>query len=837
MTDLPIEPVLPELLRALDGARAAVLQAPPGAGKTTRVPLALLAEPWLDGGRIIMLEPRRLAARAAARRMASMIGEQVGRTVGYRMRMETVVGAATRIEVVTEGVLARMLQSDPALDGVAVVIFDEYHERSLHADLGLALALQSRALLRDDLRLLVMSATLDGDPVAALLGGAPIVTSEGRSFAVDVRYVGRALDERIETAVAATIRRAIAESSGDVLAFLPGAAEIRRVEETLRRMELPSVRVAPLHGSLAQEQQDVALAPARRGERKVVLATSIAETSITIDGIGIVVDSGLMRVPRFSPRTGMTRLETVRVTQASAEQRRGRAGRLGPGVCYRLWSEVEQAHLTPQGQPEILEADLTPLALELAVWGTADPSQMQWLDAPPAAAYSHARDLLIELGALSRDGAVTDHGRRMSELPLHPRLAHMVVRGHERGVATLACELAAVLSERDMLRATSGSADVDIRARVDAVRGVRAGQALDHGTLQRVRASARGIHARMLAGLRALGDIEHQRGARRDDDMEDVGLLLAYAYPDRVGAMRHGQSGRFLLRNGRSAIVHDASSVARSEYIVAADLVGAGREARVWIAAPITLEQIEEGFAVQFEEDTVVEWDDAGLRAQRIERLGAITIRETPIADPDADVVARALAGRIRSAGIATLPWSKSSRSLQQRMLFLRSRDSDWPDVSDDALQQSIDQWLLPHLLGKRRQSDIDRLDLHAILLGMLTWQQRQQLDERAPTHIEVPSGSRIPIDYAMTDAPVLAVRLQEMFGALDTPRIDRGSVPLTVHLLSPAGRPAQVTRDLASFWRSTYFDVRKDLKGRYPKHYWPDNPLEAEPTRRARPR
>jgi ATP-dependent helicase HrpB len=825
---LPIDEALPALLEALRRRTSVVLQAPPGAGKTTRVPLALLDEPWLAGARIVMLEPRRLAARAAARRMASTLGERVGATVGFRVRMESVVGPSTRIEVVTEGVLARMIQSDPALEGIGIVIFDEFHERSLQADLGLALALQTQSVLRDDLRLLVMSATLDGEAVARMLDDAPIVSSEGRSYPVDVRHLGRRIDERIETAVTAAIRRSLAEEEGDVLVFLPGAGEIRRVASLLAASALPStVDIVALHGNLPQEEQDRAIAPSIAGRRKVVLATSIAETSLTIEGIRVVIDSGLMRVPRFSPRSGMTRLDTVRVTRSSSEQRRGRAGRLGPGICYRLWNELEQAHLLPHGQPEILEADLAPVALELAVWGVVDPLELRWLDPPPPASFAHARELLGELGALDANGTVTPHGRRMAELPLHPRLAHMVLHGAELGASSIACDLAALLSERDIVRSGGVNPGVDVRLRIEALAGrspADVAASIDRAALERVGAAARQIRARL--GI----------GAGREN-VEAAGLLLAFAYPDRIGALRDGQRGRFLLRNGRSAAIAESDPLAASEFVVAADLDGAQRESRVYLAAPISREEIERHFDEQLEEETTVEWDESGLRARRTTRLGAIVLRDVPIARPDDATVARALLERIRAEGLAMLPWTKGARALQERMIFARHHDATWPDVCDDALHATMEGWLLPHLHGMRRKSDLDRLDLHALLMGMLDWRQRRDLDEWAPTHLEVPSGSRIPIDYATPDSPVLAVRLQEMFGAVDTPRIMRGRVPLTVHLLSPAGRPVQVTRDLASFWRTGYFDVKKDLKGRYPKHYWPDDPLQAEPTRRVRPR
>jgi len=838
MTDLPIEHVIPALKAALRDGSGAVLQAPPGAGKTTRVPLALLDEPWLAGMKIIMLEPRRLAARAAARRMAATLGERVGETVGYRMRMETQVGPRTRIEVVTEGVLARFLQRDPALEGIGVVIFDEFHERSLQAELGLALALQSRALLRDDLRLLVMSATLDGAPIAALLGDAPIITSQGASYPVETHYLDRPAEGRIEQTMAAAVRRALAGGEGDILAFLPGAGEIRRTESLLAESGLPpDVIVTPLHGTLPQEAQDRAIEPSARGRRKVVLATSIAETSLTIEGIRIVIDGGLMRVPRFSPRSGMTRLETIRVSKASAEQRRGRAGRLGPGICHRLWTEIDQHHLAPFGTPEIMEADLAPLALELAEWGVSDPNELSWLDPPPAGAFAQARELLAELGALGDDGVITPHGRRMAELALHPRLAHMILRGKELGMAGLACDLAALLGERDILRADSGSPDADLRLRLEILRDLERGGRSD-------REHARGYRVDAGTARRVAVEARHWKGrlgVARDDrgDIEGCGILLAFAYPDRIGQGRPGGGGRFLLRNGSGAYFSETQLLSGSPHIVAAELDGQRRESRIFLAAPVALDDIERFFSEQILREELVAWDaeaDA-VRARRQERLGALLLRELPLRNPDPEAVADALLGQIELEGLGMLPWNRGAQGLRERMIFLHASDPSWPDVSDEALSATLADWLRPHLRGIRRRDDLAALDLAGILREMIPWNRRAMLEEWAPTHMAVPSGSRIPIDYANPQAPTLAVRLQELFGMTETPRVARGAVPLTIHLLSPANRPVQVTRDLASFWRTTYFDVRKDLKGRYPKHYWPDDPLQATPTSRAKPR
>jgi ATP-dependent helicase HrpB len=831
MTPLPIESTLPGLKAALAADGAAVLQAPPGAGKTTRVPLALLDEPWLAGGRIVMLEPRRLAARAAARHMARLLGQEVGGTVGYRVRMETRVGPTTRIEVVTEGVLTRMLQSDPALEGVGLVIFDEFHERSLHADLGLALTLQSRSLLRDDLALLLMSATLDGGPFAQLLGGAPIVTSEGRGFPVDVRHLPSRIEGRVEPAVARTVRQAVESSDGDVLVFLPGAGEIHRVEEMLRDADLPpGVRVLPLYGNLPQQAQDEAIAPSPPGRRKVVLSTSIAETSLTIEGVRVVVDSGLMRVPRFSPRTGMTRLETVTVSRASAEQRCGRAGRVAPGVCWRMWPEHAHAGLVPHGTPAILDADLAPLALELAAWGVTDPAELAWLDPPPAAAFAQARELLSELVALDANGSVTPHGRAMAELPLHPRLAHMLLRGRELGLGGLACDVAALLGERDVFRRGDAPPDADLRLRLEALRDLAANSRVrgpaDVGALRRVQAESREWRRRLSI-----------RG--EDGDPSAAGLLLALAYPDRIGQRRPGKPGRYLLRNGRGASLAESDPLAASAWIVAAELDGQGRESRVYLAAPVEQDEIERHFADQIEREEAVAWDAEAkaVRARRRERLGALVLREATVSNPDADLVTAALLQGIAAEGIGALGWSKGAAQLRERIAFLHRHDATWPDVSDAALAAGLAEWLGPYVYGMTRLDEVQRIDLHEVLLGMLGWERRTVVDELAPSHVTVPSGSRIPIDYSDPDAPVLAARLQELFGMTETPRTAGGRVPLTIHLLSPAHRPVQVTRDLASFWKTGYFEVKKDLKGRYPKHYWPDDPLQAQATSRVRPR
>ena len=777
-----------------------------------------------------MLEPRRLAARAAAYRIADLRAEPVGETVGYRMRGDTRVGPRTRIEVVTEGVLTRRLQRDPTLDGVGLVIFDEFHERSLDADLGLALTLRTQALVRSDLRVLVMSATLDGQAVAALLGGAPILSSAGRSFPVETRYRPPRADMRIEAAVVATILTALQGDTGDVLVFLPGAGEIRRVEASLGERDTSGALVLPLYGALTHDVQDRAIRPDPHGRRKVVLSTSIAETSLTIDGVHVVIDAGLSRVPRFSPSTGMTRLETVRVSRASADQRRGRAGRLGPGVCYRLWPEHEDAHLLASTPPEIASADLTPLALDLAAAGVSDPNELQWLDPPPAAAYAQACELLSELSAID-DGGITPHGREMAGLPVHPRLAHMLIRARASGDEVIACDIAALLSERDVFRSTSGPIDADLSLRIAFVRGDRdaapAGADVDRDALRRVRAESerlgRQIRARPHAGT----------------SMDALGRLLALAYPDRIGQRRSGSRARFVLRNGRGAELAGAQSLFESAYIVAAELDDQRPESRMFLAASVDEEEIREAFGDQIVTEDVVEFDDAtsSVTARRRERLGAILLRDVALGKPDPNRVREVLLGAVARRGVSSLPWSDSAVRLRERLAFLHATFPEWPDVSDEALAERISEWLSPELDHARSWADLARVDLSAALLGLLDWTLRRALDDLAPTHVEVPSGSRIPLDYTDPSAPVLAVRLQEVFGLTESPRIANGRVAVTMHLLSPAGRPVQVTRDLAGFWRTSYFDVRKDMRGRYPKHEWPEDPLTAAPTARAKRR
>jgi ATP-dependent helicase HrpB len=838
---LPIVEALPELASALEQRRQVVLEAPPGAGKSTVVPLALLDAAWRGDGRIVMLEPRRLAARAVAERIAASLGEAAGTQVGFRTRLETRVGPRTRIEVVTEGILTRMLQRDPALDGVACVVFDEFHERNLQGDLGLALALECQRHLRPDLRLLVMSATLDADALARVLDDARFVRAPGRLFDVETIYApapAASTPPPVPRLVADRILQALEAHPGDLLAFLPGAGEIRRVVEALEAA-LPAGRhaILPLYGDLSTAAQDVALRPDPHGRRKVIVATNIAETSLTIDGVRIVVDAGLERRQRFDPASGMSRLEALRISRASADQRRGRAGRTARGVCYRLWSAATHAALLPQAPAEILEADLAPLALELACWGANDPATLRWLDPPPAATLGQARDLLMRLEAIETDGRATALGREMAALGVHPRLGHLLLRARALGHVRLGCAIAAVLTERDPLRADAGAPDPDLRTRIDALRG----QALPPGV------------AADQAGLRRIERIVQQLERQLDRqctpqraataalrETEAVGLLLAFAYPDRIGRARAPDSGRYVLSGGRGAMLPGPAALARSEYIVVAALDAGDREARIQLAAPVDLAVLLQHFAHLVEDTERVAWEprSEAVAARRVRSLGGLVIEDTPLRNVGAQATAAMLDG-IRALGLASLPWTRDLEQWRARVAFARAHDprgnAAWPDVSEAALLDRAQHWLAPWLDGITRRDQLGRLDLRGALHGMLDWEAQRRLDAFAPTHLTVPSGSRIAIDYS-TGAPTLAVRLQEVFGLTASPRLAEGRVPVTLELLSPARRPVQVTRDLESFWARGYHEVRKELKGRYPKHYWPDDPHEAIATRRVRP-
>ncbi len=836
-TPLPIDEALPRLTAALGANNAAVLVAPPGAGKTTRVPLVLLDEPWAKDKKILLLEPRRLAARAAAARMASTLGEQVGDTVGLRVRFGSKISKRTRIEVITEGVFTRLILDDPSLDGIAAVLFDEFHERSLDADLGLALARDVQQGLREELKILVMSATLDGARVAALLGGAPVVESQGRSFDVETRYLGRDARARIEAQVTDAVQHALRADQGSLLVFLPGAGEIRRTETLLtERVSDRTVDIVALFGALDAREQDRAISPAPLGRRKVVLATSIAETSLTIEGVRVVIDSGLARVPRYEPDVGLTRLETVRVSRAACDQRRGRAGRTEPGICYRLWDEPQTGSLEPYTRPEIFSADLSSFVLDLAQWGASDPEKLAFLDSPPQAALSEARALLSELGAINSAGCITDEGRRLRALPLPPRLARMVVDAAADGAGELAAQIAAVLTERGL-----GGDDPDLRHRLDQFRRDR---------------SRRAEEARAM--VKRWND--EVGGKSRGGDYSP-GSLLALAYPDRIAKSRGGDMGAFLLANGRGGNVDPASPLAREPFLAVAELTGAAAASRIILAAPIALAEIEARFTDKIEERETITFDtaSASLRARRSRRLGGLVLAEQTKAVEPSTENAKLLAEGIASLGIGRLPWSKAQIQLRDRVQFLRkatdlgfTRDrqsndpksattdlggEEWPDLSDDALARNVAEWLTPFLGDKTALAQIGADDLSAALDALLPWPLRKRLDAEAPTHLVAPTGSAVPIDYEAEQGPTVSIRVQELFGLARHPAIAGGRVPLVIELLSPAHRPVQVTRDLPGFWRGSYKDVKTEMRGRYPKHPWPENPLTAPATRRAKRR
>ena len=800
---LPVHDSLPQLKAALAVRTSAVLVAPPGAGKTTVVPLELMGEPWAGGGRIIVLEPRRLAARAAAARMAATLGEPVGETVGFRVRMQSKVSARTRIEVVTEGVFSRMILGDPELAGVACVIFDEFHERSLDADLGLALAQDAQRLIREDLRLLVMSATLDGAAVGRLLDDAPVIESQGRMFPVETRYLGR--EERVEDGAVRAVERALAEETGSLLVFLPGQGEIRRTAERLaERLRRPDVDIAPLYGALDPREQDRAIEPAAPGRRKVVLATSIAETSLTTQSVRVVVDCGLARVPRYEPASGLTRLATVRVSRAAADQRRGRAGRTEPGVCYRLWDEPETRSLPAYADPEILDADLSGLALDLARWGAKDVGEMAFLDPPPPAAFAEARSLLVRLEALDGEGVLTDHGRALAEMPLAPRLAHMVLRAAEHGQGLRAARIAVLVTERGL-----GGRDVGLTHRLEGLERDRSPRARD----------ARDLAERWarMAGRQGKGE-----------PLSD-GLLLAYAYPERVAKARGGQ-GEFQLVTGRGAFVEPTDPLAREPWLAIAELGGGDRRDRILTAAALDEVELETAFAGQLETETRLEESGAGrLRAKTLTRLGRLTLRERVNDNPDPALVAEALAARVRREGVAILPWGEAAASFRARTGFLGI------DLSDAALLARLDEWLAPLLSGVRRLADLKADALDGALRSLVPWDQQRRVEAEAPARWTAPTGNAFAVDYAAEGGPRVEVRVQEVFGLAEHPTA--AGVPLTLALLSPAHRPIQTTKDLPGFWKGSWKDVRADMRGRYPKHVWPEDPASAAPTARAKPR
>ena len=883
---LPIDAVLGELAAALARGTSAVLVAPPGAGKTTRVPPALLAAPWLEGRRIVLLEPRRLAARAAAERMAAELGEEVGETVGIRARLDTRVGPTTRIEVVTEGVLSRLILDDPTLEGVGALLFDEFHERSLDADAGLAFALDIQAGLRNDLRIVVMSATIEGARVAGLLGGASVITAEGRVFPVETRYVGQPGARRLEEAMAETIVRAVRAEPGALLAFLPGQAEIRRTAERLvARLDDAHFDVVELHGGLDGRAQRLAIEPAAAGRRRIVLATSIAQTSLTIDGVSIVVDCGLERVPRFDAGAGITRLATVPVSRATADQRRGRAGRTAPGIAWRLWDEPQTAGLKPYPEPEIRAADLCGLLLDCAAWGTPDPARLAWLDPPPAGAVAAAREALRSLGAIDADGRPTALGRRIGQLPLPPRLARMVVAAADLGAASRAAEIAAVIVERGpggrspdiddrlrqlgadrserargLLRLAAGWARAAVRSGPRADADAPDGRGRDGGGgasgSSRIVDGGSGNNGRSNNGRGEVGPGRHgsataTAATRSTTPAPSTAALLALAYPDRIARAR-GAAGHYLMAAGQGAMLDPAEPLARSPFLVVADLTGAAAAARILLAAPLGEDEVEAvaeraGSSFEVREETVFDCATAALRARRTTRLGAIVLASEPRPVSLQPENAAMLADGLCRLGVECLPWSPGQRQLRQRVAFLRrttsaddgaaAQERRWPDLSDVALAATGRDWLAPFLGRATRLSDISAADLGNALDALLPWPMKSWLEAEAPTHFTAPTGSRHPIDYAAESAPLVEVRVQELFGSTRHPSIAGGRLRLTLALLSPAGRPVQITRDLPGFWAGSWREVKAEMKGRYPKHHWPDDPARAEPTTRAKRR
>ena len=867
---LPVVDVLPQLTQALAEKKRALLQAPPGAGKTTLVPLALLHQPWLADKKIIMLEPRRLAARASAVHMASLLDEMPGQTVGYQVRMERCMGPHTRIEIITEGILTRKIQGDPGLEDTALVIFDEFHERHIHGDIGLALALESAEVLNPDLRLLIMSATMDMDALSHLMDDAPIILSEGRSWPVTTHYLpplsrsvrnqsssfqggGHAEDKAREILPAClkAIQKGLAEEHGDILVFLPGAAQIRAMEKMLDSLveQSESLDIHPLFGNLSPKDQAAAIAPSREGRRKIVLATPIAETSLTIQGVTVVIDSGLANVPKFSPGRGLTRLETLPVSRASADQRRGRAGRTAPGVCYRLWDTHVHQGLIPFNRSEILSADLTPLVLELAQWGVNEPGELKWLDPPPESAVEPARDLLRQLEALDERNRITDHGRRLLKGGTHPRLAHMVIRAKELGHGFMGCCLAAMAEERDFLLPSQGSGnpyqppDPDITLRLEILNHLMKGEKKSYGReISLKRAKAILEQARHLA----------KRFSIKQNPMETTmaGKLLAMAWPNRIAKKRRPEGRSYLMASGSGAFFRFENTVSNHEYIVAVHLNGHPKNASIFLAAPYDRGDLEEDFQEKgIEKKEEVAWDEKAQAVRAMIRTcyGGIIVKETRLPDPDPMAVQAAMIQGISLSGLSILPWNKKLLQFRYRVIFLKNHArndptfSGLPDLSDSGLTKTLDIWLAPFLTGIHTAAGLKRVDLTAAVKALFTWDQAQRVEAHAPTHITVPSGSRIPLQYADDNgpltSPVLAVRLQEMLGLMKTPAIAKGKIPLTLHLLSPAGRPVQITQDLENFWRNTYKEVKKDLMGRYPKHFWPENPATATPTNRAKPR
>lgn len=839
MQTLPIHQVIAQIISTLNTSNRLVLQAPPGAGKTTAVPISLLDEAWLEGRQIIMLEPRRLAARNAAARMAELLGEKVGETVGYQIRADRCVGKKTKIIVVTEGILTRMLQGDNALESTALVIFDEFHERNLHGDLALALSLQSQELLRDDLKIMVMSATLNTEAISNLLDDAPVITSEGRSFPVENVYLDNKTPHpspmQLTSVISKIVGEVIRSDSGSILIFLPGVREIKNVESKLLEiLKDKSITIAPLYGDMSKQAQDAAIRPSKEGKRKVVLATNIAETSLTIEGITVVIDSGLQRVSTFNSGSGMNRLHTLAISQDSATQRSGRAGRLSPGKCYRLWHEHRQ--LSRHSAPEILTSDLTPMMLELANWGVDDVDELGWLDLPATSAVQHARELLRELGAL-QGTTITEHGKAMLALGTHPRLAHMILRASSLGYGETACLIAALLSEKEIFTGSARHA-ADLSQRMAALQEHHSGSHIDRGACKRVLTTASGFCKKLKTS-----------GSAQKNNADMVGVLLGFAYPDRIAKCRDVKNSRYILSGGKGAKLNMEDELFGEPYLVIADLDVAQTDARVYSAASISEAQIEEYFSELITKERLTRWNDETERveAREITKLGAITLDEQPVQNIDNADLAIALLGAIKEKGLDALTWSKEALGLRQRVDFLNySKENnpnaakiigELPDFSDTWLLEHLETWLLPHLEGVKSFKACHKLNTYPMLLSMLTWDQQQHIDTLAPSRLKVPSGSNIVLNYENPASPVLAVRLQELFGMLETPLLINGTVTMTVELLSPAHRPMQVTKDLKSFWENTYEEVKKELRGKYKKHYWPDDPLTAQATSKTKKR
>ena len=880
MQELPITQVLAEIKNHLSQSNRLILQAPPGAGKTTLVPLALLDQHWLADKKIIMLQPRRLAARNAASRMADLLGEKVGHTVGYQIRQDRCYAKQTRILVVTEGILTRKLQADPELKNIALVIFDEIHERNLQADLSLAFCLQSQEFFNENLKILLMSATLDSQKLSSILSSdqaVPIVSSRGRSFPVDIIFRADNLPPVDRWNLAQIVSRqamdVLTHQQGNILIFLPGAGEIKQVENLLQTyltdQKMISVIIAPLYGDLSKVQQDQALSIPPAGQRKIVLATNIAETSLTIDGISAVIDSGLHKELRFNPGSGMDSLHTTLISQSSATQRSGRAGRLSAGTCYRLWTQSRHKQLQSHHSAEILSADLSPLMLEVAQWGVQDVGELHWLDQPPSATSAQAKDLLLSLGAINAAAQITAHGEKMLSLGLHPRLAHMILKGQALNLTENSCLLAALLTEKDIFRKNesrnSNIVDRLFILQQIAAQQIKADQSIDKQQCQRVLQSAKEFYKRLSNNDSNANRNFRQRVNPINNDMTNdmTGVLLAFAYPDRIAKLRNNKDRRYLLSNGKGAFFTHQDILASEDFLVIANLhqqsntadarrAGAGKaEARIFTASPISLTQIEHYFSNLIDQEDKLSWNPKTQKVESVlrKKLGRIILSEKVNHSIDNTKSQTLLLQGIKILGLKCLPWSKQALQFKQRVQFIQYQQQhnssikkqlnhvEWPDFSDEFLLNNLNLWLSPYLHKKNSIKQLQTLDLSAILNSCFSWQQIQSLNELAPEKIKVPGGSNISIDYSNPEAPVLAVRLQELFGLQQTPAIIKGSFPLLLHLLSPASRPMQVTRDLASFWENTYTDVKKELRGKYKKHYWPDDPLQAQATNRAKPR